>query len=231
MEELENSVQTNDVDSVMNSVSDEYLKKKKRTRNIVYTTILSVLLAVAMIVIVMSSITVGLKPSFIGNPSSYSIYINGSEKKYIDESSAEYDEFYDIYSKSFNVSYLSALFTGKLGGYQIEETLDAFYSNSTDKTGISNALSTLLGSNYVKLEFAGEKPIKKANGEVYKSIYNTNCELVFEDVYFTINSENADKDLTFYFGTTGIGMGYTITKISIRANTSALYEFATDASK
>ncbi len=224
MEELEMQQD----EKILQSVSDEYLQKKKRKKNIIYTTILSVLLAIATIIIVMSSITVGLKPAFIGNPTSYTIYINGSEKKYIDETYEKYDEFYKIYSQSFNVSYLSALFTGKLGGYEIEETLDNFYSKANEKTGISSTLSSALGSNYVKLEFASERPVKKANGEVYTSKWNTNCQLVFDDVYFTINSTNQDNDLTFYFGTKGAGAGYTITKISIRANTSALYEFATE---
>lgn len=233
MDEVKDEVlaeKNDDIDTVLNSVSDEYISKKKRKRKITYSTLLSVLLAIATIIIVLASIRVDLKPSFLTHPSSYSIYISGSEKMYIDETSEEYEEFYKAYSNSFNVSYLSALFTGKLGEYKIEESPDKgnkFYANETNKTGISSTLSTALGSNYIKLEYFEEQQVKKANGDTYYSAYNSVEELRFEDVYFPLNTENKDSDLTFYLGTVGAGNGYTITKITVRANTFALYEFAT----
>lgn len=218
-----------EVEHVLNSVSDEYLNKKKRTRTITYSALLSVILALATIIIILSSIRVDLKPKFISDPSSYSIYISGTEKMYIDEGSEEYEEFYKAYKDSFNISYLSALFTGKLGAYKIEESTNQFYSNGTAKTGMSNILKTALGNNYVKLSYATEQQVKKANGDIYYSIYHsTEYDLKYEDVYFTLNTENKDSNLTFYFGTTGTGSGYTITKISVRANTYALYDFVTE---
>lgn len=232
MQEVENQEQTsapeNDVDKVLNSVSDEYLNKKKKKRKITYSSILGFIFIIATIIIVMSSVRVDLKPAFIKDPSSYTIYINKEQGKRIDESDAEYDEFYKIYKNSFNVSYLTALFTGKLGDYKIEETREKFYANESAKTGISTSLSNYLGDNYIWLSYLNEQQMKSADGKVYYSIFNTNeYDLKFEDVYFTINNKNADNELTFYFGTTGAGMGYTITKITVRANTYSLYEFAT----
>lgn len=226
--EEKTSVPENDVDKVLNSVSDEYLSKKKRKRQITYSSLLSIIFIIATIIIVMSSVRVDLKPQFIENPTSYSIYINKDPKVRIDETDEDYEEFYEKYQNSFNVSYLTALFTGKLGAYKIEETRDDFYLNESGKTGISTALSNALGENYVWLSYLNEQQMKSADGKVYYSVFNTNeYELKYEDVYFNISNKNEDAELTFYFGTTGAGLGYTITKITVRANTYSLYEFAT----
>lgn len=224
----EEAKQENSVEDVMQSVSDEYIAKKKRKRKITYSSILSVLFAIATIIIVMSTIRVDLKPSFVANPTIYEISISGKTET-LDEGMADqerFEEFYKIYNQSFNVSYLTALFTGKLGGYEVNETLNKFYSNENTQAGMSQSLSDQLGNNYIKLSYATEHTIKNSNGSTYYSDYNTACELKFEDVYFPLNTEDKDSELTFYFGTTGIGMGYTITTITVRANTFALYEFA-----
>ncbi len=228
-EEIMSKPEENNADNVLNTVSDEYLTKKKRTRKITYSTILSIIFAIATIIIVMSSVRVDLKPTFIENPSYYSIFISKNEKMHIDETGEYYEEFYDKYQNSFNVSYLTALFTGKLGAYKIEETSDKFYLNETNKSGISKTLESLLGNHYVKLSYLNEQQMKTADGKVYYSVFNSNeYDLKYEDIYFNITSENVDSELTFYFGTTGAGLGYTITKITVRANTYELYKFATE---
>lgn len=222
------AIESNNVDNVLNSVSDEYLKKRKRTKTISYSSILGVILALAVIIIVMSVVRVDLKPSCINDPTTYIINISNNET-YIYENSEEYDEFYSAYKESFNISYLTALFTGKLGAYKIDESFQEFYANKDNKTGINSSWASELGSDYVKLSYSSPQELKEANGKTYYSITNTNESiLTYEDVYFPINSENADKELTFYFGTTGAGYGYTVTRITVRANTHALYEFATE---
>jgi len=225
MEEVKDQVKEENIDNVLSSVNDEYLSKKKRIKKITYSIILSIVFALATIIIVMSSIRVDLKPTFINNPSSYSVYIAGTEKMYIDETSKEYDEFYSLYNNSFNISYLTALFTGKLGSYKIEETLEDFYSNESTKTGMSSALKTSIGNNYIKLSYTEAQQLKYADGKDYYSAYNSTKALIYEDVYFTLNTENKDSDLTFYFGTKGATSKHTITKITVRANTFALYLF------
>lgn len=214
--------------NILNSVNDEYLRKKKRTKNIIYSSILGILFILTTMIIVFASITVYLKPAFLDNPTSYTIKVTGKNESYIDETTPEYEEFMKAYESSFKVSYLSALFTGKLGGYDIVEKTDRFYTNDTNKTIAFDDL----GDNYVKLSFATEQQIKTADGKVYYSVWNTNeYDIKFEDVYFNINSENEDSDLTFYFATKGIGLDYyNITQITVRANTYAIYEFATGGS-
>ena len=226
--ENENNVQESlsdtNVDNVLDSVSDEYLRKRKRTKTISYASILGVMLALAIVIIIMSVVRVDLRPAFISNPTYYSICTSNKDEIFIDENSEEYEEFYDAYKNSFNISYLTALFTGKLGAYTIEESLESFYKKNTKEI----AFSSELGSDYVKLSYSFPQELKSPNGKPYYSDSNTNESLLtYEEVYFPIYNENSDKELTFYFGTTGAGYGYTITRITVRANTHALYEFAT----
>lgn len=223
-------VQENDVDSVLNSVGDEYLAKKKRNRKIIFSVISFLTLALATIIIVMSCIKVNLKPSFISDASSYRITINNSDKMLLDKSSEEFEEFNKIFEESFSMNYLSALFAGKLGGYEIksdDETTDYFYSNTTNNTGMSTTLKNALGSNYVRVKFAEDKVVKYSNGETYKSKYNSDNELVFNELFFNLSTSEEDEKITFYLGTTGYLSGTRITKITIKANTYALYEYAT----
>lgn len=226
MNEVEKTAQNEN--SVLDSLNDAYINKKRRIKKSIYSVILSVIFALATIIIVMSSIRVDLKPSFVVDPELYTVCIAGKEKVY-EQSNQKFEEFHQIYEDAFNVSYLTALFTGKLGGYKpVEDINSKFYYTESTKTGMHSDLSKALGNNYIKLSYANQLQIKNADGSVYYSDYNTTCDLTFEDVYFPLNTEDKDADLTFFFGTTGIGMGYTITKITVRANTFALYEFASE---
>lgn len=223
-------VQEENVDSVLNSVGDEYLAKKKRNRKIAFSIISFLTLALAVVIIVMSCVKVNLKPSFISDATSYRITINNTDKMLLDESSEEFDKFDNLFEESFSMNYLTALFSGKLGGYDInddDETTDYFYSDTTNNTGISTKLKSELGSNYVRVKFAEEKVVKYSNGETYKSKYNSANELKFSELYFNLTTSEDVETITFYIGTNGYLSGTRITKITVEANTYALYEFAT----
>lgn len=218
------------VDSVLNSVSDEYLSKKKRNRKITFSIISFIMLALSVVIIVMSCIKINIKPDFFGDVKSFSITTKSS---YIvlDESNEEFEEFNELFDESFSYNYLTALFAGKLGGYEInsdDETKDYFYSDTTNNTGMSAELKSALGDNYVRVKFNEDKTVKYSNGKTYKSRYNTDATLVFNELYFNLNDTNEESELTFYLGTRGYLSGTRITKITVEANTYSLYEFATN---
>ena len=222
------------VEQLLNSVSDAYLKKRKRTRIISYSIILFVVLALAVAIIVMSSIKIDLRPKFITEGANYQVYINKQMKENISadpSTKQKYDKFNSIFLNSFNTQYLTALFTGKLGGYKVEEcTQEFFYSNQTSATGINSDLNNYLGDNYVKITYDQPINITNSNGKPCYTQFNSNYELKFEELYFNLNTLDAEQDLVFYLG----GYGYVtkgnarIVKITVRANTFDLYNLFKD---
>ncbi len=221
---MENAVEKNQVDELLNSVSDEYLAKKKRTKIISYSVIMGIVLALCVTIIVMSCIKVDLRPSFIDAPASYNVTIKGtSTSQFIDQTNEKYDQFNEIFDNSFKTQYLTALFTGRLGGYKIEETSQPFYKSFS--TVITDDLKSQLGENYVKVVYDSPRQIKKADGKLYYSQYNTDTTLTFTEFYFPLSSTDAENDLVFYLGATA--KSTRVLKITVKANTYKLYKFLT----
>ncbi len=230
VEEVKEAPLTEQDDELFQSVSDEYLNKKKRNRIISLSIISAVIFALAVVIITLACVRLDLKPYFLEEGSKYSVIINDSEvATFISNSeNEEYDEFYKHFQSSFYTSYLTAIFTGKLGSYTIERTNDTFYSswNSSTETGtgMSTTLDSALGSNYVHISYGVEQTLFNADGTPCKSQFNSSVDLKYVDVYFPISSENTDGDLTFYFGSYGYSQPR-IAKITIRANTYAIYDY------
>lgn len=239
MEEIktvETIEQNENVDKVLTSVSDEYLRKKKRNKIITFSSISLFVLALAIVIITLSCVKIDLKPFFIADPTNNAeVYIdNKLEFTTIDDASEQ--EFLEIYEDSFKTSILTAMFTGKLGDYEIneEKTSVKFYSDTTNGSGMSDTLKNNLGSNYVHLYYGTSQRLYSADGSLYYSNANTNeYQLSYNDVYFNISSENHEHELTFYFGAYCEDGQYIsrpkakIVSITIRANTYSLYKFVT----
>lgn len=224
----ESYVEDENIEKVLESVSDEILAKKKRKRIITYSIISSIVFILATLIVVLSCVKIDLRPSFMGDALSYSITIDGKNYMTLDESSEEYDEFNQTYLKSFKTQYLTALFTGRLGGFTITETPSNFYASTSSKTP-SSTLKSELGKNYVRVLFSEEKQILNSNGKVYYSEYMSNKTFTFDEMYFNLSTENSSQDLTLYLGGKREGTeSVRIIKINVRANTYNLYKMVTE---
>lgn len=219
-------------ENVLDSISDQYLAKKKRNRKIIFSLISFVVFALAIIIIVMSCVKVNIKPKFIDNAVRYEVTINSAEKLSLDKTSEEFDDFDKLFDEAFSYNYLTALFDGKLSGYTIKdenETNDNFYSDTKNNTGMSSALKSALGKNYVRVKFDEDKTVKYSNGKTYYTKYNTSLPLKFNELYFNINSSDETSKITFYLGTFGGAVNTVkITKITVEANAYSLYKFAAE---
>ena len=214
------------IDNVLYSVSDEYLAKKKRNRIISYSIISFIVFALATVIIVMSCIKIDLRPQFMGRALSYRVTIANSEVMTIDENSEEYDEFNKLYLNSFKSQYLTALFTGKIGGFSIEDRKENFYVNNT--TSPSSELKSMLGENYVRVTFAETNKILNSNGSEFVSSF-IGQKFTFNELYFNLSTNDSQQDLTLYLG--GILEGTSaikIIEIKVPANTYQLYKFVTE---
>lgn len=225
MENVENEKDSS-VDEVLTSVSDEILRKRKRKRQISFSIISAVVLALAIVIITLGCVRVDLRPYFLNEASKYSVIIDGQTKATFVSDDENYDKFYQVYENSFNSSYLTAIFTGKVKNYTVEQTKDNFYYTYSNNvgSGMSSTLSNALGNNYVHVYYGVEQLLYNSDGTACMSKYNTSEQLKFVDVYFTLNTENHDSELTFYFGAYGYSQPR-ITKITVRANTYNIYDF------
>ena len=221
----EEKVQTNEnVDNVLQSVSDKIIAKRKLKRTIISSVLLSVVVILATIVIALAGIKVDMQPNFIGKADAYSVYIGGVNKQYFDTDSKSYDKFHEELDKVFETNYLTALFSGKLDCYTIEETKIQFYSDDA-RTTPSSALRTELGTNYVRFVYNEEQNVTHPNGaQYYSTEYKANTyALKFKDCYMKLDS-SLDGQLTFYLGTYDYSKPM-ITKVIVKTNSAALYEY------
>lgn len=220
-------------DEILQSVSDEYIRKRKRKRIISLSIISAIVFALSVIIITLACVKVDLKPFFIEEASSYQVVIKGNTTKTYVSGDENYDEFYDLYLNTFQTSYLTGIFTGALGAYTVEETTQDFYSSYENGvgSGMSSYLKNLVGDNYIRMHFGVDQRIYNADGSICYSKRNSSAyELRYNDVYFSINTEDKDSELTFYFGAycyadEEVKVKPRITKITIRANTYALYDY------
>ncbi len=224
----ENLTQENEnVDKVLNSVSDAYLAKKKRTRIISYSITSAIILILAVTIIVLSCIKIDLYPKFMGRVSSFRVTLSGYTSMTMVENTEEYDDFNKIYLESFQTQYMTAIFTGKVGGYSIQDTQYDFYAKNS-KTAPSSELLKKLGDNYVRVSFAEESKILKSNGKVFKSSFNSDKSFTFDEMYFNLNTKNSQSETTLFLGGKLEGTdAVRIVEINVRANTYDLYKFAT----
>lgn len=224
--ELNNDKTPSQVQEVLTTVSDQYLKNKRRKKITIISSILSVVLALSIAIITMASVKVNLKPFFIEEPAVYTVVISGQTKSTITKDNTEFAEFSKLMEKSFKINTLTALFTGKLGGYTINEgsPSQSFYSDSDTKSALSSSLINSLGDNYVRLTYNVDQTMFKSNGKAMYSSYDRSKELCYVDVVFPISSENTENELTFYFGTYYNTTSY-ISTITISANTHSLYDY------
>lgn len=208
-------------------LAEIYAENKIRKRKITLISILSVVFVLVVAIIVMGCVKVDLRPSFFTKPSQVTIYGENNTSVVIADSDDRYKDFERIYNDMFNTSVLSALFTGRLGGYTIDETISIWYENSNE-TKFSQQIEEALGSNYVRLHFDSPMKFYNANGSEYVSKFNDSYSLTFQDVYFAIDNINATDTFTFYFQVKGNSgrspQRTTITTITLSANTSQLFE-------
>lgn len=210
------------------SAHEAYLDKKLKTRKISFAVVMGFVLALAVVILTLGCVKVDIRPQFVTDPSYVTIFKDGSSR-ILNTSDEKYQQFDKLYKDMFDVTYLSAIFSGQLGDYTIVETQSPFFTSATETENyFSSEISQNLGKNFVKLHFSETKNLYRANGNVYTSKYAPNEEFTYQDVYFALNEENVVKDFTFFFpmkgNIGGTSKSSTITKITLRANTSKLYK-------
>lgn len=220
------------------SIDDQYLSKKRTKRIVINSLILSLCLILGIAVILLSCIKIDLKPRFNSQAEYVEIKIdNNSDKILISKGDDLFSEFQNIYNNSLSTSVLTSLFTGNFYGYTIErlgtganDTSGRFYESYSNGSGygISSSLSSKLGSNYVHLHFKEDQTLYYADGSKVMGRFDKTRDIYYKDVYFTISSDENSSQVDFYFGVMDYGSYPTMIKISVEAQSYALYDFANE---
>ena len=194
---------------------EEQIKAKSKKKKLIISLVSLFLgVAIATTVVVMSLVTVDLRPIQITTPSSF--YFNNETYYKYDKTDDFYSEFLDQFENSFKISYLSGLFSSKLGGYEIVEE------------HISSLPNEVTQGNYVTFVYNDKITLQKSNGRVYYSKYNNNYSIDFYEVVFALSDENKVEDMAMYvkydWTSSSNSTNPFYTKISLKGNSYPLNE-------
>ena len=195
--------------------AEQIAEKRKKKKIWISSVALSFVLLLAVAIITLACVKVDLKPNSVTNPSR--IYFNAEKSIQYDADDKLYQDFMSEYESTFEISTLSAMFTGRLGGYEIEENQ------------LKSLPSTVTEGIYVTFLYNTKQTLTRPNGKTYYSIYNSNYSIDFTEVTFVLSDEDKQGDLTMYLKYnwnvkgTGSGTDY-YAEINLSANIYGLYQ-------
>ena len=190
MEEVKNELN----DELYTKIETEKLMKEKKRKNAFIIAFLSVVFALAVVIICLASIPLNMKPSFLKSTFNANVTVNGTSTgemtPIVDgESNADYNEFMNILNDAFSQTYFSALFNGSLSSANPVESKEKF-------TNFENDLGE---KSYVYFAFAEEQNIKDKNGKIYSSTKNLNAvPFTFDEAYLVLSEEEGIREASFY---------------------------------
>lgn len=190
MEEVKNELN----DELYTKIETEKLMKEKKKKNAFIIAFLSVVFALAVVIICLASIPLNMKPSFLKSTFNANVTVNGTSTgemtPIVDgESNADYNEFMNILNDAFSQTYFSALFNGSLSSANPIESKEKF-------TDFENDLGE---KSYVYFAFAEEQNIKDKNGKIYSSTKNLNAvPFTFDEAYLVLSEEEGIREASFY---------------------------------
>lgn len=190
MEEVKNELN----DELYTKIETEKLMKEKKRKNAFIIAFLSVVFALAVVIICLASIPLNMKPSFLKSTFNANVTVNGTSTgemtPIVDgESNADYNEFMNILNDAFSQTYFSALFNGSLSSANPIESKEKF-------TNFENDLGE---KSYVYFAFAEIQNIKDKNGKIYSSTKNLNAvPFTFDEAYLVLSEEEGIREASFY---------------------------------
>lgn len=197
----------------------EVALRKKKTNRIVAFSLLGLVLVIMVLIIVGACVPVNLKPYLIGSPDRVTIYNQTSTYGEFDADQQKYSQFMEEFDDVFEASFLVAMFSGRLGDYQI--------TGQAENTLLSSVISNLQSGYYVEFKYDLPQTLTYNDGSAYNDIYNNNRTLSFTSLYFAISQTDELVDLEIY-----VGVKYSddenastyAVKVTQKANTYSLYE-------
>ena len=201
----------------------EVALKRKRTSRVIAFSLLGIVLALVVLIIVGACVKVNLKPYIAANHDRVTIYNQNSVYGQFDSDQEKYQQFMQQFDEIFETSFLVALFSGRLGDYQI--------TGQQDNQLFSTVESQLKNGYYVEFKYDLPQTVTYNDGSAYKDIWHTDQTLSFTSLYFAISQTDELSTLDIYvavkYKADQNSQTYAL-KISQKANTYVLYDSLAD---
>ena len=231
-------------DELYAKIQTQKLLKKKQNKKIATIIGMGFAFVLAVVIIILAAVPVSLKPRcMVSGFDSVALYpgnTNGVSYTYDEQG---YDDFMKVYNKAFSQPYISAIFSGSLFSYSIEETGDSVSS-------VIGSGGSLIQNNiyFVRLRYAEEQVFTYQNGKIYSSKFYgkdndewsgkySGGKLYFTDVYFEVSQTDGVKETNVYVvanypkSSNGEGQNVLeqgIIKITVKANTNLIFDAWSD---
>lgn len=228
-------------DELYAKIQTQKLLKKKQNKKIATIVGMGFAFVLAVVIIILAAVPVSLKPRcMVDGFDSVALYPGNSNGVSYSEGEDEYNEFMKVYDKAFSQPYISAIFSGSLFSYNIEETSDL-------PSTVIGAGGSLIQNNtyYVRLRYSQEQVLTYQSGKVFESKFYSGKDdelwsgkysggkLYFTDVYFEVNQTSGIQETNVYIvaiypdkvnDNDKIVTKEYIVKITVKANTYAIYD-------
>lgn len=214
-------------DEIYTKIQTEKLLKRKKTKRVATLVSLCVSFALAVCLIVLSVVPVSLKPKCLYDGFSTVTMYSGTSSFTFGENNRHdtYEEFLKLYDDSFAEPYISAIFSGSLFTYDIDE----LYSQNADTVIDSELRQT--SKRYFRLSYETDQTFTKQSGGAYISrVANSTFDgiLKFKTAYIVVNDEDGFQNTNVYIVAnnypTKSGIESHVIKVTIRANTNKIYD-------
>lgn len=215
-------------DEIYTKMQTEKLVQRKKKRKIYTAVAMGFAFVLALVIIILATVPVSLKPNCIDNNYTEVRLYNGTNidnpVATIFEEDERFDKFKKVFDKSFAQSCLAGLFSGAIFAYDIEEEHELF----------SVAMNELTSTNtyFVRLTYSKEHKVTKQSGKVYYSdrYANRDWAFSFTDAYITVNTESGFRDTRVYIPVTypDSENGEYAIVITVKSNTSKIRDAWSD---
>lgn len=218
-------------------VQTEKLLKRKKTKKIATIVSLCAAMVLAFCVIILAAVPVSMQPKCLKGDDIVNVTLYGKKAAAATLSANENEEKLDLFNKIFRQSFeqtcLSALFSGSLNHYDIDEK--TYHSNPSVTNDIHSVLqgeSYAGAGNYlVRISFAKKKTLTNQNGEIYKSLWGSSqlwdLQLKFTDAYVVVSKDGGLKDTKIFIVTTYPETSGNVNRlvcVTVKADTSKIYD-------
>lgn len=215
-------------DELYAKIQTEKLLKKKKSKKIATFAALCVAMVLAICIIVLAAVPANLKPRCLkADFDEVTLIVGDISDRHYEKDDEKYDEFTSYFNKSFSQPYLSALFSGALFDYDIDEDKTDVSLNNNARDVIRNRVGR--SSNLVELYYRTEQVITSQNGKVYQPTTVNASQYSFNYVYFVVGKDAGVRQAEIYFvayypnPNDATLRNYRIVTVSLRADTSIIY--------
>ena len=212
-------------DEAYAKLETEKLLHRKKKRKIITSIAMGLAFALAIVVIVLSTVPANLKPTCLEDDyvtvrfsdDAGTLY-GGVYSKNEASQKKNFEKFEKLLDESFAQTYISAIFSGSLANQEFVEKISLSWNVAKEE---------LLekGQRFVSLEYENAKTLKYQNGDKFISAYySKDTTVTFKNVWITVSDKEGFVDTKIYFNVSYPDETNKLITFTVRANTYKIYK-------